>query len=258
MHCRQHQQSAPPLCAGARPVRHSLSVRWMLVQCCVTACIGTRQQLLVLHQSLTYGIAGQVEHPDVCMQPKHWCLCRLIGAQCLQWAGRQFIHVPSVPPQEHLRHTCPNGVQYSMLPGTQFASWLWNSETDAVVWTVQQVLTKAVCGMHMLACQSTDTLTGALAGVVHAGMFLDTVLTDAPSAEPAAGAGPCGMPTAVARAAAPAASPRTAACAATPPRLVTDFFMSISAKVGQQSELSWLLERSSICSLATCRRWAQQ
>ena len=90
-------------------------------------------------------------------------------------------------------------------------------------------------------------------------MLLDVVLTDGPSAEPAAGAGaPCSMPTAVARAAAPAASPRTAACAATPPRLVTDFFMSVSPKVGQQSGLSRLLERSSACSLATCKRQTQQ
>ena len=194
------------------------------------------------------------------MQPKHWWLCRLIGGQCLQWAGRGSFRCP----RYHLRNISNTHAlmvfSTACFLGTQFAFWLWSPENDAV-WhgQMQQVLTNAACGMHMLACQLTDTLTGATASAVHAGMFLDTLLTDAPSAEPAGGAGaPCGMPTAVARAAAPAASPRTAACAATAPRLVTDFFMSVSAKVGQQSELSWLLERSSICSLATCRRRAQR
>ena len=124
-HCRQHQELAPPLCARARPVPQNLLMRWTLVQCFVTAWIGRRQQLLrLLRWSLTYSVAGQVQHPDISMQPKHWCLCRLTGGQCLQQAGRHFICVPRGPPHEHAKDTCHHGVQHSMLLGETVAAWV--------------------------------------------------------------------------------------------------------------------------------------
>ena len=115
MHCWQHQELTPPLCA--RAVAQSLSMRWALVQYYVTAWIGMMQRLLLLRWSLTYSIAGQVERPDVYMQAKHWYFCRLTGGWCLQM-DREAVHSCSVvPPHEHLRHTCRTGIQHSMLPG---------------------------------------------------------------------------------------------------------------------------------------------
>ena len=74
-----------------------------------------QQLLLLLRWSLTYSIAGQVEHPDVGVQSKYWCLCRLTSKQRLQMGGQAVPFGAPAGFQTHWPYS--SGVQPSMLPG---------------------------------------------------------------------------------------------------------------------------------------------